>query len=247
MDRERMEAGLDSFQKDLSEFQIQISQSQQRQFIDYFKVLSEWNSFMNLTAISEFEDVLKKHFVDSISLVKAVPNLAGQAFSLIDVGTGAGFPGIPLKICFPDLEVTLLDSLNKRTQFLNEVIRSLDLKNIAVVHGRAEDFARKGQLRESFDLAVSRAVANLSVLSEYCIPFVKKGGYFIAYKSEHIVEETEQAGKALQVLGGVCDRKVEFDLPNSDIRRTLIMIRKERDTPARFPRKAGTPSKEPII
>ena len=246
MDRERMEAGLDSFQKDLSEFQIQISQSQQRQFIDYFKVLSEWNSFMNLTAISEFEDVLKKHFVDSISLVKAVPNLAGQAFSLIDVGTGAGFPGIPLKICFPDLEVTLLDSLNKRTQFLNEVIRSLDLKNIAVVHGRAEDFARKGQLRESFDLAVSRAVANLSVLSEYCIPFVKKGGYFISYKSERLSEEFDSAKKAIQVLGGKYERQVEFNLPNSDIYRNLVVIKKEKSTPLKYPRKAGLPSKEPI-
>lgn len=243
---ERMEADMESFDKDLEEFQICLNQNQRKQFLDYFDLLVKWNSFMNLTAITEFQDVLKKHFVDSVSLVRAVPELGSRPFSVIDVGTGAGFPGIPLKIVFPDLKVTLLDSLNKRTQFLNEVIHSLKLKDIIAIHGRAEDFAREGQLRESFDLCVSRAVANLSVLSEYCIPFVKKGGYFVSYKSEHIDEEIKNAEKAVQILGGMCESKIEFELPDSDINRTLIRIKKTKSTPLKYPRKAGVPSREPI-
>ncbi|NBH26133.1 16S rRNA (guanine(527)-N(7))-methyltransferase RsmG [Lachnospiraceae bacterium] len=235
-----------SFQKDLEEFEIYLNEEQVRQFLNYYDLLKEWNSFMNLTAITEFHEVLKKHFVDSLSLVKAIPDLVEKSYSVIDVGTGAGFPGIPLKIVFPNLKVTLLDSLNKRIKFLNEAVRELKLEDVVLIHGRAEDFSKPEKKRESFDLCVSRAVANLSTLSEYCIPFVKKGGYFISYKSERLSEEFDSAKKAIQVLGGKYERQVEFNLPNSDIYRNLVVIKKEKSTPLKYPRKAGLPSKEPI-
>ena len=173
-----------SFIRDLKEFQIEISEQQTKQFLAYYELLTVWNSFMNLTAITEFNEVMKKHFVDSLSLIKAVPDINEKSYSLIDVGTGAGFPGIPLKIMFPSIKVVLLDSLNKRISFLNEVIDKLELKDIQAFHGRAEDYAKQKEYRENFDMCVSRAVANLSTLSEYCLPFVKKGGYFISYKSD---------------------------------------------------------------
>lgn len=235
-----------SFQKDLEEFEIYLNEEQVRQFLNYYDLLKEWNSFMNLTAITEFHEVLKKHFVDSLSLVKAIPDLVEKSYSVIDVGTGAGFPGIPLKIVFPNLKVTLLDSLNKRIKFLNEAVRELKLEDVVLIHRRAEDFSKPEKKRESFDLCVSRAVANLSTLSEYCIPFVKKGGYFISYKSERLSEEFDSAKKAIQVLGGKYERQVEFNLPNSDIYRNLVVIKKEKSTPLKYPRKAGLPSKEPI-
>lgn len=235
-----------SFQKDLEQLGIYLNEMQMKQFIRYYELLSEWNSFMNLTAITEFDEVLKKHFVDSVSLIKAVPNLSCESFSVIDVGTGAGFPGIPLKIAFPNLEITLLDSLNKRVQFLNEVIKDLNLEHIITIHGRAEDFAKPGKLRESFDICVSRAVANLATLSEYCLPFVKQNGYFISYKSEKIADEFNQAKGALRILGGKYESQVEFQLPNSDIYRNLFIIKKEKITPLKYPRKAGLPSKEPL-
>ena len=177
---------MDLMKKDLEEFNILLDEQQINQFNKYYELLKEWNSFMNLTTIIEFDEVLKKHFVDSLSLVKVLPDLLQKDYSLIDIGTGAGFPGIPLKIVFSNLKITLLDSLNKRVRFLNEVIDQLGLENITVIHGRAEDFAKPDKLRESFEICVSRAVANLTILSEYCIPFVKKGGYFISYKSEKI-------------------------------------------------------------
>lgn len=235
-----------SFQKDLEEFEIYLNEEQARQFLNYYDLLKEWNSFMNLTAITEFHEVLKKHFVDSLSLIKAIPDLAEKSYSVIDVGTGAGFPGIPLKIVFPNLKVTLLDSLNKRIKFLNETVSELKLEDVVLIHGRAEDFSKPEKKRESFDLCVSRAVANLSTLSEYCIPFVKKGGYFISYKSERLSEEFDSAKKAIQVLGGKYERQVEFNLPDSDIYRNLVVIKKEKSTPLKYPRKAGLPSKEPI-
>ena len=199
---------------------------------------------MNLTAITEYEDVLKKHFVDSVSLIQAVD--IRKELTLIDVGTGAGFPGLALKIAYPELKVTLLDSLQKRIQFLDAVIEKLGLEGIETIHGRAEDFAKPQKLRESFDLCVSRAVANLSTLSEYCLPFVKVGGYFIPYKSEKIAQEKEEAKKALELLGGKFERQVEFMLPSSDIYRNLFVIKKVKETPKKFPRKAGLPAKEPI-
>lgn len=241
-----MEKQLEIFEKDLKQLHLELSKKQILQFISYYELLIDWNSRMNLTAITEFEDVLKKHFIDSLSLISAVSDLAQKQYDLIDVGTGAGFPGIPLKIAFPNLKITLLDSLNKRIQFLNEVIYKLELQDIEAVHGRAEDFAKPDQFRERFDLCVSRAVANLATLSEYCIPFVKPGGFFISYKSEKVNVELEEAKKAISVLGGSFQKNIEFLLPHSDITRNFIVIQKKNKTPLKYPRKAGLPSKEPI-
>ena len=232
------------FIQDLKELGVSLTDKQIEQFLIYYELLTEWNSFMNLTAITEYEDVLKKHFVDSVSLIQAVD--VRKELTLIDVGTGAGFPGLALKIAYPELKVTLLDSLQKRVQFLDAVIEKLGLEGIETIHGRAEDFAKPQKLRESFDLCVSRAVANLSTLSEYCLPFVKVGGYFIPYKSEKIAQEKEEAEKALELLGGKFERQVEFMLPSSDIYRNLFVIKKVKETPKKFPRKAGLPAKEPI-
>lgn len=225
-------------------FQIPLSGEQEKQFIRYYELLTEWNQVMNLTAITEYEEVMQKHFVDSLALTKAVDISACEA--LMDVGTGAGFPGLPLKIMFPHLRVVLLDSLNKRIKFLNEVIRQLGLKNVETIHGRAEDFAKQKEYRESFDICVSRAVANLSSLSEYCIPYVKVGGMFVSYKSGEVEEEAEQAKKAIYLLGGEKERIVKFVLPESNIERSLVVVRKEKATPKKYPRKAGTPAKEPL-
>lgn len=235
---------LDSFYHDLEQLSISLNEKQICQFLRYYELLVEWNQVMNLTAITDFDEVCKKHFIDSLSLVKAYDVSSVQ--TLIDIGTGAGFPGIPLKIVFPDLKVTLLDSLNKRVNFLNAVIDELALKNIETFHGRAEDYAVKGKLREQYDICVSRAVANLSTLCEYCIPYVKVGGHFISYKSEKITDEIVSAEKAISVLGGKLDNQIEFMIPNSDIYRNLVVIYKNKKTPASYPRKAGVPSKNPI-
>ena len=224
---------------------VNLSSKQVEQFMNYYSLLLEWNSFMNLTAITEFQDVVIKHFVDSISLIKAID--LHQSFSLIDIGTGAGFPGIPLKIVFPNLKVTLLDSLQKRIKFLDEVILKLNLNEIDAVHGRAEDFAKPDKLRELYDLCVSRAVANLSVLSEYCIPFVKPGGSFISYKSEKLIEELEKAKKAIFLLGGRLEKQIEFNLDNGNIYRNFVIIKKVQNTPKQYPRKSGVAIKNPII
>lgn len=235
---------MEIFQKDLVGLGIELSENQTGQFLKYYELLIEWNSFMNLTAITEFEEVTKKHFVDSLSLVKAYD--LSKDISLIDIGTGAGFPGIPLKIVFPQMKVVLLDSLKKRVNFLNEVIQVLGLKEIEVIHGRAEDFCKQGLYRECFDLCVSRAVANLTTLSEYCLPYVKVGGCFISYKSEKITEEKEMASNAIHILGGKVKNQIEYFLPDSDIYRNLFVIEKVKETPKKYPRKAGLPSKEPL-
>lgn len=232
------------FEKDLESLGIQLSEQQIKQFLKYYELLIEWNEFMNLTAITDYDEVMKKHFVDSLTLIKVFD--VSKSKSVIDVGTGAGFPGLALKIAFPNLKVTLLDSLNKRIKFLDEVINQLGLTNIETIHGRAEDFAKQGKLREKFDLCVSRAVANLSSLSEYCIPFVKIGGEFISYKSEKIVEELESAIKAITILGGKYEKTNDFYLPQSDMYRNLVVIRKIKETPKKYPRKSGIPTKEPI-
>lgn len=235
---------LDSFLKDLEELQISLSEKQLLQFMTYYEMLVEWNQVMNLTAITDFDEVMKKHFIDSISLIKAYD--VSSSVSVIDIGTGAGFPGIPLKIAFPNLKITLLDSLNKRVNFLQAVIDELGLHDIEAIHGRAEDFAKKGKLREQYDLCVSRAVANLSTLSEYCLPYIKVGGKFISYKSEKITEESEDAKNAISILGGKIENQIEFVIPNSDIYRNLFVIKKCKETPNKYPRKAGLPAKEPL-
>ena len=235
---------LDFFYKDLEQLPVSLNEKQVYQFMKYYELLVEWNKVMNLTAITDFDEVCKKHFIDSLSLVKAYD--LSSVKTLIDIGTGAGFPGIPLKIAFPDLNVTLLDSLNKRVNFLNAVIDELELENINALHGRAEDFAGKEKLREQYDICVSRAVANLSTLCEYCIPYVKVGGNFISYKSEKITEEIVTAKKAITILGGKLENQEEFIIPNSDIYRNLVVIYKNKKTPASYPRKAGVPSKNPI-
>ena len=235
---------LQQFRKDLDSLSVSLTDEQIEQFIIYYEMLVEKNKVMNLTAITEFDEVLKKHFVDSLSLVKAYDMT--QDISVIDIGTGAGFPGIPLKIAFPNMKITLLDSLNKRIGFLQEVIDTLGLKEIEALHGRAEDYAKPGTLREQFDLCVSRAVANLSTLSEYCLPYVKVGGKFISYKSEKISEEMKEAEHAISVLGGKVENQVAFTLPDSDIYRNLFIITKCNETPRQYPRKAGTASKNPI-
>jgi len=254
---------------------IVLDDKQLNQFQKYYELLVEWNSFMNLTAITEFDEVIVKHFLDSILLVKANKTdvidraLSGEKVTLVDVGTGAGFPAVPIKIAFPSIKVTLIDSLNKRIKFLNEVINVLDLEDIEAVHSRAEEGAM-GKYRESFDIAVSRAVANLSTLSEYCLPYVKVGGVFVAYKSEELLNprkisneelaeldkanikyalatksEKEVSSKAISILGGKIEDIYEYSL--IDNYRCLCIIRKEKATPKKYPRKAGLPGKEPIF
>lgn len=222
-----------------------LSERQMEQFYQYYEMLVEWNQVMNLTAITEMTEVVTKHFVDSLSLKKAVSDLEDKPRKIMDVGTGAGFPGIPLKIAFPQLEITLLDSLNKRIRFLDAVIEKLELKCIKAVHGRAEDYGRDGKYREQYDFCVSRAVANLSTLSEYCLPFVKTGGYFIPYKSGKVEEELAAASGAVKKLGSEVERTEDFLLPNGD-ERTLVVIRKNKVLEKRYPRKAGLPGKDPL-
>ncbi|MDD7728834.1 MAG: 16S rRNA (guanine(527)-N(7))-methyltransferase RsmG [Clostridia bacterium] len=244
-----MSYDLSLFEKGLDQLKIQLTQEQKEQFIKYYEYLIEKNKVMNLTAITDYEEVLLKHFLDSLSLVKVqdfIPEkLSGK--TVIDIGTGAGFPGIPLKIAFPELGIVLLDSLNKRINFLDEVIEMLQLRKIEAVHGRAEDYARQKEFRENFDFCVSRAVANLSTLSEYCLPFVKQGGYFISYKSGKIEEELSNAENAVKVLGGNVKEVVKFSLMDTDMDRSFVVVEKKKTTPKRYPRKAGLPSKEPIV
>lgn len=235
---------VDFFHKSLEKLNIQLTDLQVEQFEKYYEILVEWNKVMNLTGITEYEDVITKHFIDSLAIVKTYE--FNKGLKVIDLGTGAGFPGIPLKIVFPEMEVLLLDSLNKRIKFLNEVITQLGLSNIIAIHGRAEELIKREGYRESFDLCVSRAVANLSTLSEYCIPYVKVNGMFIPYKSGNIKEELEQAKNAIYLLGGKLERVEEFSLPNSDINRSFVLIQKVKSTAKKYPRNAGKPLKEPL-
>ena len=228
----------------LAKINMDISDSQLEQFKIYYDMLIDKNKVMNLTAITDLDQVIDKHFVDSVMLGKNY-DLSGN-ISLIDVGTGAGFPGIPLKIMYPELRVTLLDSLNKRVLFLQEVIDTLELSDIEAVHYRAEEGARDARYREHFDVCVSRAVANLSALSEYCIPYVKPGGYFISYKSGEVEEEIVNAKNAIHLLGGKYDRCEKMSIPDTDIARSFVYIKKGKNTPKTYPRKPGTATKSPL-
>lgn len=227
------------------EMGIVLNGEQKQQFVDFYEYLVEKNKVMNLTGITEFQEVLVKHFLDSLACVKAVD--IKKVKSIMDVGTGAGFPGVPLKIAFPHLEACLLDSLKKRVNFLEETFDILKLTGITAVHGRAEEYAKNKAYRESFDLCVSRAVSNLATLSEYCLPYVKVGGSFISYKSGTVQKEAEQAEKAVKILGGKIKDVVYFSLPDSEIQRSLVVIEKIKSTPGKYPRKAGTPLKEPLV
>lgn len=218
---------------------------QLKQFEKYFEILIEWNKVMNLTGITEYQDVVDKHFVDSLSIVNVLD--MNKIDNIIDIGTGAGFPGVPLKIAFPHLKVVLLDSLNKRIKFLNHVIDELELRDIRTLHGRAEDFARKTEYREKFDVCVSRAVANLASLSEYCLPYVKVGGCFVSYKSVDVDGELDNSKKAISILGGKIDLVTKFQLPDTDIHRSFVKIDKTKSTLKKYPRKAGMPTKEPLL
>jgi 16S rRNA (guanine527-N7)-methyltransferase len=230
------------FINDLKAIGIELSVEQLEQFLTYYEMLIEKNKVMNLTAITDFDEVLEKHFEDSLSLIQAVDLEKSQA--VIDLGTGAGFPGIPLKIAFPNLQITLADSLNKRILFLDDVIRELGLTGIDTVHGRAEDLAKNSDYREKFDLCVSRAVANLSTLSEYCLPFVKIGGKFISYKAGECDEEVAASKSSIFLLGGKISDIKKFELGESG--RAFVIIDKVSGTPKKYPRKAGTPSKDPL-
>ncbi|CEH31597.1 16S rRNA methyltransferase [Aneurinibacillus migulanus] len=224
---------------------IALSEEQMAQFEKYYELLVEWNEKMNLTGITEKSQVYEKHFYDSIT--PAFYYDFTNVESVIDVGSGAGFPGIPLKICFPSLKLTILDSLNKRLVFLQEVARQLELKNVEFVHGRAEDAGRDKKYREQFDMAIARAVARMNVLTELCIPFVKPGGVFLVMKGANVEEELNEGKKAIKSLGGKTEKVETFELPEEQSERNIIIVRKQEKTPAVYPRKAGTPAKKPLV
>ena len=222
---------------------IVLEEEQIEQFYQYEKLLLIWNEKINLTAITKPEEIILKHFIDSMTIAKYI----GANKTLIDVGTGAGFPGIPLKIIRKDIQITLLDSLNKRVQFLNEIIKQLELKEVETINGRVEEFGKNKKYREKFDYATSRAVANLTTLSEYLLPLVKIEGKCICMKGSTVKEEIDQSQKAIAILGGKIEEIEAFQLPESDIDRHIVFLLKKKQTPAKYPRKPGTPSKEPIL
>ena len=230
------------FVQRLKDFNIKINDEQIKKFMNYMNLLLEWNEKINLTAITQPEEVKLKHFVDSLTVLKYI----NDDDKVIDIGTGAGFPGIPLKIMKENTKITLLDSLNKRINFLNIVIETLNLRNIQAIHGRAEEIARNKLYREKYDVAISRAVANLSTLTEYMLPFVKVGGKCICMKGANVNEELERAQNAIKELGGEIERVDNFYLSDNDNERNIIVIKKVKETNPKYPRKAGTPSKEPL-
>lgn len=223
------------------QIEIELTKEQIEKYYNYMDLLLEWNEKINLTAIIEPREIILKHFVDSLTIAKYIKDDE----KLIDVGTGAGFPGIPLSIVKENTDIVLLDSLNKRINFLQEVKENLKLKNITTIHGRAEEFGKNKKEREKYDIATSRAVAPLNILLEYLLPLVKVGGRAICMKGSNI-EEVENAKNALEILGGKIEKIEEITLPNSDIKRNIIIVEKVKNTPLKYPRKPGTPSKEPI-
>lgn len=229
-------------QEEAIELKIELTKKQIHQFYQYMELLLEWNEKINLTAITKPEEIILKHFIDSLTIAQYID----KNKTLVDVGTGAGFPGIPLKIVREDIQITLLDSLNKRIHFLQEVIKTLALSKIETIHARVEDFGKKKPERETYDYATSRAVANLATLSEYLLPLVKLEGEVIAMKGAEVTEEIEQSQKAIAILGGKLEAIESFELPKSDIKRNIIRISKIKETPNKYPRKAGIPGKEPL-
>lgn len=230
--------------KGLSDFNIDVDDKMVDDFSKYRDILIEWNQKMNLTGIEDEKEVFIKHFLDSVSAT--TKGYISKDASIIDVGTGAGFPGIPLKICYKELKVTLLDSLNKRINFLQEVCNSIGLDNVEFIHGRAEDFGKSEDYREQFDIATARAVAGLPVLMELCVPFVKVGGYFICLKGPNANLELEESKKAMEVLGVEFVEKIDIELPEVDLEHNILVFKKVTNTPEKYPRKAGKPSKSPI-
>ena len=228
--------------ENLKQLNIELSDTQIKQFYNYMNILIEWNKVMNLTGITEPKEIIIKHFIDSLTVL----NKIDKQSKIIDVGTGAGFPGIPIKIAFPEIEVVLLDSLNKRIKFLEEVIEKLQLKNIKTIHGRAEDYGKDKNYREKYDIAIARAVAPLNILLEYLMPFVKVNGKCICMKGSNVEEEIKNSSNAVKVLGGEIVIKEEFYIPNTDIKRSIIEIKKSKTTSNVYPRKSGTPTKAPL-
>ncbi len=226
------------------EASVEFSEKQYEQFIKYMRLVQEWNEKINLTAITEDNDFIKKHFIDCIKAFKS--DAIVNAKTIIDVGTGAGFPGVPIAILHPNAKITLLDSLNKRINFLNIVVNELGLTNVTTIHSRAEDGARNPELREKFDVATSRAVANMAVLSEFCMPYVKKGGHFVALKGPAIEEEMQNGKNAISILGGEFENIIEVSIEDTDLKHNIVEVKKVKNCPKTYPRKAGTVNKKPL-
>lgn len=236
----------EKFVLELSKHNFELTDKQKQQFKLYFKMLIEVNEHVNLTRITEEDEVYLKHFYDSITPLLTFGEVFKDGTTLCDVGAGAGFPSIPLKILKPSLKVTIVDSLQKRLNFLKDLISELGLTDVELVHGRAEDVGQNKLYREKFDIVTARAVARMSVLSEYCLPLVKKGGYFVALKGPKAEDELDDGKKALEILGGKLIKDEELTLPESEEERTLVLVQKVKSTPKKYPRQAGTPRRKPI-
>lgn len=237
-------SNIDILKQGIEDFGIETNEKMLEDFEEYKELLVEWNQKMNLTGIEDEKEVFIKHFLDSVSAV--TKGYIQNGMSLIDVGTGAGFPGMPLRICLPELKVTLLDSLNKRINFLQEVANKLSIEDIKFIHGRAEDFGKKEEYREQYDIATARAVAGLPVLMEFCVPFIKVGGYFVCLKGPNANLELEESKKAMEVLGVEYIEKIDIKLPEIDLNHNILIFKKVKNTPSKYPRKAGKVSKNPI-
>ena len=237
-------SNIEILRQGIEDFGIEASDKMLADFQKYKEILVEWNQKMNLTGIEDEKEVFIKHFLDSVSAV--TKGYIKNGMSLIDVGTGAGFPGMPLRICLPELKVTLLDSLNKRINFLQEVANQLDIDDIEFIHGRAEDFGKSEEYREKFDVATARAVAGLPILMEFCVPFVKVGGYFICLKGPNANLELEESKAAMDTLGIEFIEKIDIKLPDLELNHNILVFKKVKNTPSKYPRKAGMPNKRPL-